>query len=96
MSSPCCFRCGTSLGLEHGNVGRGETCARCGTDVRVCRNCRHYDEASYNECREPVAERVVEKDKANFCDYFFLGDAEVRSSGASKEETLKKLDSLFK
>ncbi|OSM02568.1 hypothetical protein MAIT1_02738 [Magnetofaba australis IT-1] len=32
--------------------------------------CRFYDPASYNECAEPVAERVVEKEDSTFCDWF--------------------------
>ena len=36
-------------------------------------NCRFYDSSAYNDCSEPAADRVVEKDKANFCDYFSAG-----------------------
>ncbi|MBF0341324.1 MAG: hypothetical protein HQL95_10245 [Magnetococcales bacterium] len=39
-------------------------------DTRVCLNCRFHDPGSYNECRETVAERIVDKDKANFCEEF--------------------------
>ncbi|MBF0179974.1 MAG: hypothetical protein HQM03_08120 [Magnetococcales bacterium] len=50
--------------------GRSDTCAACSSDTRVCLNCRFHDPGSYNECRESVAERIVEKERANFCDFF--------------------------
>jgi hypothetical protein len=65
-------------------------------DVRVCKNCAHYDINSYNECHEPQAERVVDKEKGTFCDYFRLsGGSEIEGS-PSKEDTLADLDNLFK
>jgi len=93
-----CFSCGKDTGIIE-KPGRRDTCPSCGSDLRVCLNCRFYDMAAYNECREPAAERVVEKDKANFCDYFSF------ESGASgkdadmdmdKDEAKKKLDDLFR
>ena len=91
-----CFRCGVVLSLPEGTVGRGESCSNCNSDVHVCLNCRHYDQGSYNECREPQAERVVVKDRSNFCDYFAFGSRTAASPGAAKDEVLQKLDSLFK
>ena len=78
-----------------GRVGRGESCPSCGADMHCCRNCEFYDPAAYNECREPQAERVLEKDRSNFCDYFQL--AEKDSSIENKTTgTKKKLEALFK
>ena len=95
-STPLCFNCGKPLDVPDGPVGRGESCPNCGTDVRCCKNCAHYDERSYNECREPVAERVVDKDRSNFCDYYSLAGGSGVASGESKDDVLKKLDDLFK
>ncbi|MBI5503382.1 MAG: hypothetical protein HY899_01165 [Deltaproteobacteria bacterium] len=64
-----CATCG-AVAVFDGVVGRGARCQSCGADLRCCNNCRFYDASAYNECGEPVAERVVEKDRANFCDYF--------------------------
>ena len=33
-------------------------------------NCAFYSETSYNECKESQADRVLDKEKANYCDYF--------------------------
>lgn len=64
-----CFQCGQSIPVV-GVVGRREDCSKCGADLHVCKNCEFYDSKSYNECKEPQADRVVEKERANFCDYF--------------------------
>ena len=64
-----CFQCGTEM--TFGSLpGRRDECPKCGADVHACRNCAHYDRSAYNECREPQADRVQEKDRANFCDHF--------------------------
>ena len=96
METPTCFKCGAKIEAIDGKVGRRDTCSKCGSDSRVCRNCLHYDPKAYNECREPSAERVVEKDRSNFCDYFSLGGGAYGGSGDSRDSVLKKLDDLFK
>lgn len=63
-----CFRCGQHI--PENNLGRQDSCAGCGADTRVCRNCLHYDRAYNNECREEQAPRQVEKEKRNFCEWF--------------------------
>ncbi len=88
-----CFHCKKELETDV-RPGRGDSCPHCGSDVKVCLNCRFYDAASYNECREPSAERVVEKDRANFCDYFEFRGA--GNKGAAPEDPLQKLKGLFK
>lgn len=93
-----CFNCGKVLSLTPGSIiGRSETCNHCDSDVRVCRNCKHYNEKTYNECNESQAERVLDKTRNNFCDYFHLiGANKSSSSGSSKEDIKAKLDALFK
>lgn len=63
--------------------------------MHVCRNCKHYDRSAYNECREPSAEVVREKDRANFCDFFTPGDG---GKGAvdKKNDLLAAAEALFK
>ncbi len=77
-------------------VGRQDSCPDCGWDLHVCYNCQHYDPKVYNECHETQADRVLEKDKSNFCD-FFAPLAEKREGQVSKEDEARaKLDALFK
>jgi hypothetical protein len=48
-------------------VGR---CPACGKATLACRNCRFYAPGRANDCLEPIAERVVDKERPNFCDLF--------------------------
>lgn len=94
MKSFVCYSCG----LEHkvDFVGRQDSCSKCGRDLRVCRNCKHYDKSANNECREEQAGRQVEKEKGNFCEWFQLQEG-LRSGGAAGKDDLRKAaDALFK
>lgn len=91
-----CVKCGAEIDLSGGRpVGRSETCDSCRADLHACIQCTHYDPSAYNQCREPNADRVVEKERANFCDYFVLGQGQ-SVGGEKKSDALKKLDDLFK
>jgi hypothetical protein len=91
-----CHSCRKELSIER-TVGRQETCPSCGADLHVCLNCTFYSPAAYNECREPQAERVVDKKRSNFCDYFvFVDGAARKGQDAKKEEPRNRLDALFK
>jgi len=93
-----CHQCGKEVTVPKlGALARKEECPHCSADLHVCRNCGFYDEGSYNQCRESQAERVVDKEKANFCDYFKFvdGTGQVRP-GEKKTDNLKDLDDLFK
>jgi hypothetical protein len=102
MASPArggaCFRCGASLSWEQ-RVGRRETCTGCGADAHVCKNCDFYSSGAHNDCREPNAERVVDKERSNFCEYFALAPAgrgaTVRPK-AGEAATRQALDALFR
>jgi hypothetical protein len=63
-----CWHCHNPI--ENNNFARLDSCVHCGRDTRACKNCEHYDIAYNNLCRESSADRVVEKEKGNFCDYF--------------------------
>lgn len=88
-----CFSCGKSLDVS-GKPGRRDECPFCGADMRVCLNCRFYDAGAYNECKEPSADRVTDKEKANFCDYFEFGDGSGRKED-DKDKAKKAIDDLF-
>lgn len=79
-------------------ISRSDTCPRCGRDIRCCKNCAFYDPSAYNECREVMAERIVEKERSNFCDYFRpKGDSSAQPGENDKVKDAKaKLEALFK
>lgn len=56
--------------------------------------CVFFDLSSYNECKEPVAERIVDKEKPNFCDYFVAQSG--KRDVLKKDEIFSKADALFK
>ena len=90
-----CHSCHKELTLEPAiKVAKSEECPYCYASVRCCKMCNFYDLKSYNECREPSADRIVEKEKANFCDFFVLA-----AQGSKKEDqnsTLDAANALFK
>jgi len=63
-----CWHCGGDL--TRLDYGRESSCPACGKRTHCCRNCRHFAPGRANECREPMVERIVDKERANFCDLF--------------------------
>lgn len=70
MNPLVCWKCGASLAALSLPLRRLEECKACGAELHVCRMCVDYDTAVAKSCREPIAEEVKEKERANFCDYF--------------------------
>lgn len=94
-----CFACRAPIELASGErVGVRDACPRCGADLRVCRNCAHHDPAAYNECREPQAERVADRERANRCEWFAPagGGGATQGTGAAREDARAALDALFR
>lgn len=89
-----CFHCGTELKFVD-RIGLREECSKCRNDVHVCKNCKFYDAKAYNECIEPSAEVVREKDRSNHCEYFQAGGG-AGGGGKAKEDLLKAAEALFK
>ena len=91
-----CYKCKQKLDLiDSQKVLRHEECPGCGAQIRSCKMCQFYDIQSYNECKEPSAERILEKDKANFCGYYKIKGGK-KNNETSKEDLLSAADALFK
>jgi hypothetical protein len=92
-----CHHCKNPVDVT-GKVGRTETCPFCDSDLHCCLNCEFYDPGVYNDCRETQAERVLNKDSSNFCDYFSFGDEpdSKYASGETGKKSRNPLDNLFK
>jgi len=90
-----CFSCHKPTELDAGKkILRHEECPTCGASMHCCKMCKYYDATAYNECRETIAERIVDKEKANFCEFFFLvGDT---GGHGKKDNYLDLANSLFK
>ncbi|MDR3607336.1 MAG: hypothetical protein P4M08_08145 [Oligoflexia bacterium] len=89
-----CWNCGTALSAS--DYGRGDSCPKCGRDTKTCKGCEFYDRGSNNECRENQADRVVDKERANFCDYFRPRAGLSGTGGPSKDSALSAAEALFK
>jgi hypothetical protein len=68
-----CQLCGAAMTLGD-PIGREATCESCQRDLRCCRQCRHYDTAYHNSCRETEADIVEDKERRNFCEYFSFSE----------------------
>jgi hypothetical protein len=89
-----CWNCGAALTpLDY---GRADTCRQCGRDTKVCKGCEFYDKNRNNECRESQAERVVDKERSNFCDYFKPARGNPDTAAQSREALRSAAESLFK
>jgi hypothetical protein len=64
-----CWHCGATVEIKE-RVGFRECCPGCDRALHVCLNCGFYDPTYHNQCREPIAELVADKERANFCEYF--------------------------
>lgn len=76
---PTCANCGSPYEPP---IYRGTQCGDCGRELKTCRNCRHFEPGAPNDCREPSAEPVTEKDRANFCGWFSPAEDAGSSRGA--------------
>ena len=90
-----CHVCSAELVFDD-PIGRSSRCEKCASDLRCCNNCRFYDRSAYNECSEPSAERVLEKDRANFCDFFSPSSGAKGAPAAPASDRLSDLEKLFR
>ncbi len=97
MPARVCHACG-STGVPDDPVPREATCERCGADLRSCRNCRHWDPRYNNECTETMAEPVPDKQRRNFCEYFYYSPAPFTGAKGPDRavEARAKLEALFR
>jgi len=65
-----CWKCGADLRALSLPLSRRDECPKCRAELHVCRMCREFDPQKAQQCREPTAEEVRDKQRANFCDFF--------------------------
>lgn len=87
-----CWKCHFEVEVKE-RVGFHERCPDCDRPLHCCLNCKFYDPSYYNQCRETAAERVVDKERFNFCEYFSPGE---NRGQPSLSDGRAKLDALFK
>ena len=92
-----CQICGRTP-VTVGVIGRHHVCEDCGADLHACRQCEFYDPYAANQCREPSADKVADKDAGNFCDFFRLSSGEPSGKPAEDPaaEARRRLEDLFR
>jgi hypothetical protein len=91
-----CWRCGASLADLTPPIERRDECPACRAQLYVCRFCEFYDPRVAKQCREPVADDVKEKERANFCGYFQPNSqAYVPADTSTANRAKAVLDALF-
>jgi hypothetical protein len=93
-----CHHCGRELPLV-AKISRTDGCPFCFSDLKCCLNCRLHDPGANNQCREPQAEWVSDKDKANFCEFFEYREVPALASSGDAPSDVRRardaLESLF-
>ncbi len=91
-----CWKCGEPVKRSRLPIRRLDECQVCRTPLHVCRMCRHYDTRLINGCRHDHADKVVEKEHANFCQ-FFRPRSNANLSPVNRESNAARfeLDELF-
>lgn len=89
-----CWHC--QRDLFRADFGREALCLGCGKNTHVCRNCRFYAPNRPNQCQEPLVERVLDKQRGNFCDYFMPTQAAATGAGGpASADLLAAAEALF-
>jgi hypothetical protein len=91
-----CWKCGASLEALSLALQRLDECKQCGAELHVCKLCEWYSTSVAKHCREPIAEEVKDKERANFCDYFKPRPNAYSNAGQTEAEKAKsELEALF-
>ena len=90
-----CWKCGGPLQELLLPLARHEECPHCRAQLHVCRMCVYFDTAAPQQCREPVAENVSDKQRANFCGYFQINPQAYAGPSNQAADSHRKLDVLF-
>ena len=90
-----CHFCGREL-PEGERVYRSSTCAGCGKDLKICRNCRFYSAGAHWDCLETIHDPVADKERANFCEFFQFRETRGPGGSPSAEGSKKARDELRK
>jgi len=92
--STTCWKCGGALQELLLPLPRHEECPHCRAQLHVCRMCLYFDTAAPQQCREPIADNVSDKQRANFCGYFQI-NPQAYAVPSDQAADSRQLDALF-
>ena len=91
-----CWKCGASLKDLLLPLERRAACPVCRSELHVCRMCEFFDPSVSQACREPVADHVQDKTRANFCGYFTpMPRVRLPQNADASQAARSELDALF-
>ncbi len=90
-----CWKCGASLDGVPMPISRLSVCLACRAELHVCRLCECYDTRVAQACREPLADEVRDKTRANFCEHFYPRPGACVIEGAPSRQPSADLAALF-
>lgn len=91
-----CWNCGASLDDVPRPISRHADCPKCHEVLHCCRMCRWYAPGKPGDCEDDRADPPVEKESANFCEYYSPALGSFVSAEAQQKDAAKtRLDALF-
>jgi predicted RNA-binding Zn-ribbon protein involved in translation (DUF1610 family) len=96
-----CWKCNSKLEFSEKKISFRAECPKCSADVHVCKNCRFYSLGKPNDCLIPDIDKVVDKEKNNYCEEFSMREKLKTKESSTAKSPLgeippkKSFDSLF-
>ncbi len=91
-----CGACGAVLPIATASLAE---CPNCRAAIHACRQCTHFEPTRRFECRQPIIERLADKNAHNECDGFALRVTVERDSSPDSTrpgDIRRGFDNLFK
>ena len=95
MATLECWNCGESLDDLPRPITRHMNCPKCFVDLHCCRMCSKYAPNATISCNDERAEPPINKENANFCDYYRPTSAYRQGSVERQASAKARLDALF-
>ena len=91
-----CWNCGASLDDVPRPISRHATCDKCFNELHCCRLCKYYDPKRSMQCFEDRADPPLQKENANFCDFFAPSAKAFETQTVHRSDAAKtQLSALF-
>ena len=91
-----CAACSAVLPIATSSLAQ---CPSCRAALHACRQCTHFEPTRRFECRQPIIERLADKNAANECDGFALRVTVERDASPDSTrpgDIRRGFDNLFK
>ncbi len=91
-----CAACSAVLPIATASL---KECPNCRAALHACRQCTHFEPTRRFECRQPIIERVADKNAGNECDGFALRVTVERDASPDSTrpgDIRRGFDNLFK